>query len=183
MSMATTSTKRTAKISVFDRGFLFADGVYEVSSVLNGKMVDNAAHLARLQRSLSELDMRSPATPAEIATIQNTLLERNRLDEGMIYLQVTRGAADRDFAYPAEANAEPRGLHSGARAACECGRRARNFRRHAAGLALVSPGHQDRWSARRIDGETGRLWTAAPTTRGCSKTATSPRAAPTMPIS
>lgn len=89
-----------AKISVFDRGFLFADGVYEVSSVLNGKMVDNAAHLARLQRSLSELEMRSPATPAEIATIQNTLLERNRLDEGMIYLQVTRGAADRDFAYP-----------------------------------------------------------------------------------
>ena len=89
-----------AKISVFDRGFLFADGVYEVSSVLRGKLVDNQGHLARLHRSLGELDMAAPASDREIEAIQNTLIDRNRVDEGLVYLQVTRGAADRDFAYP-----------------------------------------------------------------------------------
>jgi D-alanine transaminase len=89
-----------AKISVFDRGFLFADGVYEVSSVLRGKLIDNQGHLARLHRSLGELDMAAPASDAEIETIQKTLIEKNDVDEGLVYLQVTRGAADRDFAYP-----------------------------------------------------------------------------------
>jgi D-alanine transaminase len=91
-----------AKISVFDRGFLFADGVYEVTSVLEGRLVDFPAHLARLHRSLGELEMPAPATDAEIEAIHRELLARNHLTEGMIYLQVTRGAADRDFAYPAE---------------------------------------------------------------------------------
>jgi D-alanine transaminase len=89
-----------AKISVFDRGFLFADGVYEVSSVLRGQLVDNAGHLARLHRSLNELDMAAPASDAEIESIQRTLVEKNGVDQGLVYLQVTRGAADRDFAYP-----------------------------------------------------------------------------------
>jgi len=89
-----------ARISVFDRGFLFADGVYEVSSVLRGGLVDNQGHLARLHRSLNELEMAAPASDAEIETIQNTLIEKNGVDEGLVYLQVTRGAADRDFAYP-----------------------------------------------------------------------------------
>ena len=89
-----------AKISVFDRGFLFADGVYEVTSVLQGRLVDNAGHLARLHRSLSELEMDAPASDAGIETIQNTLIESNGVQEGLVYLQVTRGAADRDFAYP-----------------------------------------------------------------------------------
>lgn len=89
-----------AKISVFDRGFLFADGVYEVSSVLHGRLVDNPGHLARLQRSLSELEMDAPASDNEIEAIQNSLIERNGVEEGLVYLQVTRGAADRDFAYP-----------------------------------------------------------------------------------
>jgi len=91
-----------AKISVFDRGFLFADGVYEVSSVLRGKLIDNQGHLARLRRSLNELDMAAPARDAEIETIQKALIEKNNVDEGLVYLQVTRGAADRDFAYPEE---------------------------------------------------------------------------------
>jgi len=91
-----------AKISVFDRGFLFADGVYEVSSVLRGKLIDNQGHLARLRRSLNELDMAAPASDAEIETIQKALIEKNNVDEGLVYLQVTRGAADRDFAYPEE---------------------------------------------------------------------------------
>jgi len=89
-----------ARISVFDRGFLFADGVYEVSSVLRGKLVDNQGHLARLHRSLGELDMAQPASDAEIEGIQKALIEKNGIVEGLVYLQVTRGAADRDFAYP-----------------------------------------------------------------------------------
>lgn len=92
-----------AKVSVFDRGFLFADGVYEVSSVLGGKLVDNEAHLARLERSLGELAMAAPASPAEIESIQRQMIERNNLEEGIVYLQVTRGAADRDFGYPKNA--------------------------------------------------------------------------------
>ena len=92
-----------AKISVFDRGFLFADAVYEVSAVLDGKLVDNDAHMKRLQRSMNELKMTPPATAAEILEIQNELIARNDIDEGLIYLQVTRGAADRDFAFPKNA--------------------------------------------------------------------------------
>ncbi|MEK9673540.1 MAG: D-amino-acid transaminase [Rhodospirillaceae bacterium] len=92
-----------AKVSVFDRGFLFADGVYEVSSVLGGKLVDNAAHLVRLERSLGELKMASPANGAEITAIQKELIKRNNLSEGVVYLQVTRGAADRDFNFPKDA--------------------------------------------------------------------------------
>ena len=92
-----------AKISVFDRGFLFADGVYEVSSVLNGKLVDNKGHLIRLQRSLDELGMGRPCSDEEIEAAQYKLLEDNDVTEGLVYLQVTRGAADRDFAYPADA--------------------------------------------------------------------------------
>ena len=92
-----------AKISVFDRGFLFADGVYEVSAVVGGKLVDNAAHLARLDRSLQELGMTPPATGDEITALQYDLIARNGLEEGLVYLQVTRGAADRDFGYPKDA--------------------------------------------------------------------------------
>ena len=89
-----------AKISVFDRGFLFADGVYEVSTILEGKLVDNAAHLVRLQRSLDELGMAAPCSMDEIEEVQSEMLRRNEVKEGGLYLQVTRGAADRDFAYP-----------------------------------------------------------------------------------
>ena len=92
-----------AKISVFDRAFLFADGVYEVSSVIDGKLVDNAAHLKRLRRSLDELGMPRPAGDEEIARIQKEIVARNHVVEGTVYLQVTRGAADRDFAFPKDA--------------------------------------------------------------------------------
>jgi D-alanine transaminase len=74
--------------------------VYEVSSVLRGKLVDNAGHLARLHRSLNELEMAPPASDTEIEAIQQKLIELNGVEEGLVYLQVTRGAADRDFAYP-----------------------------------------------------------------------------------
>ena len=91
-----------AHVSIFDRGFLFGDGVYEVSSVLDRGLVDNSAHLARLERSLGELGIALPATPDEIVRAQKELIARNDLDEGTIYLQISRGPADRDFAYPAE---------------------------------------------------------------------------------
>ena len=89
-----------AKISVFDRGFLFADGVYEVSPVLNGKLVENEGHLERLQRSLGELNMKSPGTSQDIEAIQKEIIKRNDVKEGAVYLQVTRGAAERDFPFP-----------------------------------------------------------------------------------
>lgn len=90
-----------ARISIFDRGFLMADGVYEVTSVLGGKLIDFEGHARRLARSLAELDMASPVTEAELLAIHRALVEKNALADGMIYLQVTRGApGDRDFAFP-----------------------------------------------------------------------------------
>ena len=90
-----------AKVSIFDRGFLMADGVYEVTSVLGGKLVDFGGHARRLQRSLDELEMTNPLTEGEWLAIHRELVARNGIDEGMIYLQVTRGnPGDRDFAYP-----------------------------------------------------------------------------------
>lgn len=86
-----------AKVSIFDRGLLFGDSVYEVSAVLRGRLIDNERHLARLERSLEVLGIRPPARPEEIARIQEELVERNQLDEGLVYLQVTRGTAERDF--------------------------------------------------------------------------------------
>ena len=90
-----------AKVSIFDRGFLMADGVYEVTSVLGGKLIDFAGHTARLHRSLNELDMAEPCTDDELLAIHRELVERNNIVDGMIYLQVTRGTpGDRDFAFP-----------------------------------------------------------------------------------
>lgn len=89
-----------AKISVFDRGFLFADGVYEVTSVLDGKLVDFGGHCARLRRSLSELHMNLDLTDEQLLDIHRQLVGVNELNEGLVYLQVTRGAADRDFVFP-----------------------------------------------------------------------------------
>lgn len=89
-----------AKVSIMDRGYLFADGVYEVSAVIDGRMLDNDEHLRRLERSLGELDLRSPLPVDEIVGIQNELIKRNNLQEGIIYLQITRGVAERDFLWP-----------------------------------------------------------------------------------
>jgi D-alanine transaminase len=90
-----------AKVSILDRGFLFADGIYEVSAVLDGKLVDNASHLARLERSLGEISLKLPETTERIQEIQKDLVARNQLIDGMVYLEVTRGAdSGRDFAFP-----------------------------------------------------------------------------------
>ncbi len=89
-----------ASISIFDRGFLFADGVYEVTSVLEGKLIDFPGHLARLKRSLGELEMPFSMSDEELLAVHRELVAKNNIVEGLIYLQVTRGAADRDFAFP-----------------------------------------------------------------------------------
>ena len=89
-----------ARISIFDRGFLFADGVYEVTPIVNGKLVDYDAHMERLERSLGELRMAWPCSKDEMKTMHLELIKRNTLHEGIIYMQVTRGVADRMFNFP-----------------------------------------------------------------------------------
>ena len=90
-----------AKVSIFDRGFLMADGVYEVTSVLDGKLIDFDGHAVRLQRSLDELDMANPISKEDLLEVHRELVRLNEVEEGMIYLQITRGApSDRDFAFP-----------------------------------------------------------------------------------
>jgi D-alanine transaminase len=90
-----------AKVSILDRGFLFADGIYEVAAVLDGRLVDNASHLARLERSVGEIKLPLPETIGRIQEIQKELVRRNELVNGMVYLEVTRGAdTGRDFAFP-----------------------------------------------------------------------------------
>ncbi len=89
-----------AKISIFDRGFLFADAVYEVTAVLDGKLIDHKGHLARLERSSNELGIKMPVTDEQLIDIQRNLIEKNGLVEGGIYLQLTRGnEGDREFSY------------------------------------------------------------------------------------
>jgi D-alanine transaminase len=90
-----------AKVSVLDRGFLFADGIYEVSAVLDGRLIDNDSHLGRLERSVGEIKLPLPETIARIKEIQRELITRNQLKDGLVYIQVTRGAdVGRDFAFP-----------------------------------------------------------------------------------
>ena len=90
-----------ATVSIFDRGFLMADGVYEVTSVLDGKLIDMEGHVIRLARSLSELEMTSPISDADLTHMFRELVRLNDIDQGMIYLQVTRGnPGDRSFVFP-----------------------------------------------------------------------------------
>lgn len=86
-----------AHLSIFDRGFLFGDGIYEVTAVLEGKLIDSDAHMARLERSAREIDITLPVTTAEIVEAEKRLIAENGIVEGLIYLQLTRGVEDRNF--------------------------------------------------------------------------------------
>ena len=91
-----------AVVHVEDRGFQFADGVYEVWSVLNGRLADFDGHMTRLNRSLNELKIEIPMTPAALGVVLRETVRRNRVRDGIDYLQVTRGAAARDHAFPTD---------------------------------------------------------------------------------
>jgi D-alanine transaminase len=92
---------RDAKVHIEDRGYQFSDGVYEVCEVRGGRLVDERRHLARLARSLGELRIRAPMSFKALAVVLREVVAKNRIRYGMVYLQVTRGVARRDHAFPA----------------------------------------------------------------------------------
>lgn len=94
--------QRTAEsfVSVEDRGFLFADAVYEVWSVFGGQLADTEGHMVRLERSLGELRIAPPMSRSALTVLLNEVIRRNSIREGMVYLQISRGAAPRDHVFP-----------------------------------------------------------------------------------
>lgn len=94
-----------AAVSIDDRGFLFADGVYEVVSIRHGRFLDLDPHLDRLDRSLAELAIAPAMSRGALGAVLSEVVRRNRVREGMVYLQVTRGVARRDHAFPARSQA------------------------------------------------------------------------------
>jgi D-alanine transaminase len=91
---------RNATVHIEDRGYQFSDGVYEVCEIRHGRIVDERRHMERLERSLAELRIRMPMTPAALALVMRECVRRNRVHEGIIYLQITRGVARRDHGFP-----------------------------------------------------------------------------------
>jgi D-alanine transaminase len=94
--------KRDASVHIEDRGYQFADGIYEVCEVNRRDLIDEALHMARLERSLSELRIKSPVAPNVLHFILREIICRNRIENGYIYIQVTRGVAPRDHVFPTE---------------------------------------------------------------------------------
>ena len=131
-----------AKVHVEDRGYQFGDGVYEVCEVRGGRLIDERRHLDRLKRSLAELRIRLPMSPAALGIVLREVIAKNRIGYGIVYLQVTRGVARRDHAFPApelrpSVVVTARALNS-----------ARNEALAAAGIAVVSV-PDNRWG--RVD--------------------------------
>ena len=91
-----------AGVHIEDRGFLFADGVYEVIGLVNGRYADERGHLGRLERSMAELQLKAPLSRGALRFIMRELVRRNRVQNAAIYIQVTRGVAKRDFKFPAK---------------------------------------------------------------------------------
>ncbi|MGC1779651.1 MAG: D-amino-acid transaminase [Xanthobacteraceae bacterium] len=133
---------RDAKIHVEDRGFQFADAVYEVCEVRGGRLVDERRHMARLQRSLGELRMRLPMSLRALGIVLRELVRRNRVEYGLVYLQITRGVARRDPAFPAAA------LPPTVVATVRALNKARNESSAAKGIAVISV-PDNRWG--RVD--------------------------------
>ena len=93
-------SRSEAKVSVEDRGYQFADGVYEVCEVRGGHLIDERRHMARLDRSLGELQIARPMSPAALKVVLRETVRQNRVRDGIVYVQVTRGVARRDFPFP-----------------------------------------------------------------------------------
>jgi D-alanine transaminase len=91
---------RDALVSIEDRGYQFSDGIYEVCEVRGGAIIDERRHLERLQRSLDALRIGLPLTPRALSVIMHETIRRNRVRDGIVYVQMTRGVARRDFAFP-----------------------------------------------------------------------------------
>ena len=133
---------RDAKVHVEDRGYQFSDAVYEVCEVRDGRLIEERRHLERLKRSLGELRIRMPMSPAALGVVLREVVARNRIGYGMVYLQISRGVARRDHAFPSPpvapslvVTARPLNM-------------ARNAALAAAGIAVVSM-PDDRWG--RVD--------------------------------
>jgi D-alanine transaminase len=136
---------RDAMVHVEDRGYQFADGVYEVCEVRGGRLIDERRHLDRLERSLGELRIRMPLSRAALGVILREVVARNRLSYGIVYLQITRGVAKRDHAFPAVAVA-PSLVVTARRLD-----KARNEALAAKGIAIMSV-PENRWG--RVDVKT-----------------------------
>jgi D-alanine transaminase len=133
---------REAKVHVEDRGYQFADGVYEVCEVRGGRLIDERRHLERLKRSLGELRIRMPMSAAALGVVLREVVARNRIGYGLVYLQITRGVAQRDPAFPSPP-VEPTVV-----ATARPLNRARNEALAAKGIAVVSV-PDNRWG--RVD--------------------------------
>jgi D-alanine transaminase len=92
--------QREATVHVEDRGYQFSDGVYEVCEVRGGHIIDQRRHLARLKRSLAELGIAMPMSETALSIVMRECVRRNRVRDGIVYLQITRGVARRDHAFP-----------------------------------------------------------------------------------
>jgi D-alanine transaminase len=133
---------REAMVHVEDRGYQFADGVYEVCEVRGGRLVDERRHLARLKRSLDELRIDPPMSPAALGIVLRETVRRNRVRDGLVYLQVTRGVARRDHAFP------PAGTAPGMVVTAQSLDPARGERTAAEGIAVITV-PDNRWA--RVD--------------------------------
>ena len=132
----------TATVHIEDRGYQFGDGVYEVCEVREGRLIDERRHVARLKRSLSELRIRPPMPERALGVVLREVIARNRIGYGIVYLQVTRGVARRDHAFPGPAVAPS--LVVTARSL----NRRRNEALAAAGIAVITV-PDNRWG--RVD--------------------------------
>ncbi|MBV9755606.1 MAG: aminotransferase class IV, partial [Alphaproteobacteria bacterium] len=130
--------QRDAAVNVEDRGYQFADGVYEVVYVRGGRLIDAELHFARLDRSLREIRIAPPIGRAALVHVMHEVLRRNRIDDGLLYLQITRGVARREHAFPATEVAA---------AIVVTARRTPPFPQTAAGWAVSAITHPDlRWA-------------------------------------
>jgi D-alanine transaminase len=134
--------QRAATVHIEDRGYQFSDGVYEVCEVKGGCVIDQRRHLARLKRSLSELDIALPMSETALGIVMRECMRRNRVHNGIIYLQITRGVARRDHAFP------PPGTHPSVVVTARNIDFAGNERTAAEGLAVITV-PDNRWQ--RVD--------------------------------